>query len=222
MPDIYDFIKELAPLEIEYVDSDDNYHCLNSYIKRVDENSILIAPPQKNNIAYNLPDGQEVNIIFKTEKGIYSAVVAVMSKQLKNLSGINISFPHKSHFMERREFVRVPLQLKTEVIKILDKSTQNQEVYTVQTRNISGSGLCYISDKPLDNYYDIHARIYLDNEAEPIFTRCDHLYSKKVKINGEKAYLTALSFAGISDDDISKLVKACFKYQIGNKEKFVQ
>lgn len=220
MPDIYNFIKELTPLELEFIDSDDNYHCLSSYIKRVDEDYILISPPQKNNLTYNLPDGQEVNIIFKTSGGIYSAVSSVMSKQLDSMSGLKISFPHSSQLMERREFVRVPLQLKIEVLKFLDNTYTNLETFIVQSRNISGSGLCYISDKSLEHYYDVHCKIYLDSEKEPIYARCDHLYSKKIKINNEKAYLTALTFVGISEEDISKIVKACFKYQIGNRERF--
>lgn len=219
MPDIYDFIKELAPFELEYIDSDDNYHCLNTYIKRVNEDHILISPPQKNNLAHNLPDGQEINIIFKTENGTLSAVSNVINKQLDSMSGLRISFPCNSQFTERREFIRVPLNLKVEIMKFLDNTYQNAETFNIQTRNISGSGLCYVSDTPLDNYYDVHCKIYLDYEKEPVTVRCDHIYSKKVKINNEKAYLTALTFAGISDEDIARLVKTCFRYQIDNRDK---
>jgi len=103
MPDIYDFIKELAQFELEYVDDDDNYHCLDTYIKRVGENHILISPPQKNNLSHNLPDGKEINIIFKTEKGTFSAVSNVINKQLDSMSGLRISFPYNSRFTERRD-----------------------------------------------------------------------------------------------------------------------
>ena len=219
MPDIYDFIKELAPFELEYIDSDDNYHCLNTYIKRVNEDHILISPPQKNNLAHNLPDGQEINIIFKTENGMLSAVSNVINKQLDSMSGLRISFPCNSQFTERREFIRVPLNLKVEILKFLDNTYQKVETFNIQTRNISGSGLCYVSGTPLDNYYDVHCKIYLDYEKEPVAVRCDHIYSKKVKLNNEKAYLTALTFAGISDEDIARLVKTCFRYQIDNRDK---
>ena len=223
MPDIYDFIKEPASFELEYIDSDDNYHCLNSHVKRVNEDHILISPPQKNNLSHNLPDGQPVNIIFKTENGTFSAVSTVISKQLDLMSGVRISFPSDAKFTERREFVRVPLNLKVEIIKFLDNTGQNTESFHIRTRNISGGGLSYISDCPLDNYYDVHCKIYLDYDQEPVYVRLDHLYSKKIKINNEKAYLSAFSFAGLSDEDTSKLVKACFRYQIDfrdNNKKF--
>lgn len=219
MPDIYDFIKELAPVEIEYMDSNDVYHCLNSHIKSLDEDFILVAPPQRNNAAINIPDGQEININFKTENGLYSAASKVISKQLDSISGLKVSYPHKSQLLERREFVRVPLNLKVEIIKFLDSTGLNIDKIEVMTRNISGSGLCFVSDKVLDNYYDIHCKIYLEKNDEPIYVRCDHLYSKKVKINQERAYLTALSFSGISDEGIAKIVKACFKYQIDHRNK---
>lgn len=218
MPDIYDFIKELAVFDLEYVDSNDNYYYLNSYIKRVDEDYLLISPPQKNNFSYDIPDGQEVNIIFKTKNGTFSAVSTVIGKQLDSMSGLRISFPYNSQFTERRGYIRAPLSYNVEIIKFLDKSNENTEVFPVLTRDISGSGLSYISDCPLDNYYDIHCKIYLENEYEPIYVRCDHIYSKKVKINNEKLYLTALTFVDISEENETKLVKSCFKYQLNNSK----
>ena len=219
MPDIYNFIKELAPIDIEYLDSSDNYYSLSSYIKGVYEDYVLVAPPQRNNQTINIPDGQEININFKTPNGLFSAFTKVISKQLGNSSGLKISFPHKSQLLERREFVRVPLTLKVEILKFLDNTGLSVETMEIQTRNISGSGLCYISDCPLQNYYDIHCKIHLEKNEEPIYARCDHLYSKKVKINNEKAYLTALSYSGISDEGVAKIVKTCFKYQIDNRNK---
>lgn len=218
MPDIYDFIKEQAVFELEYIDSDDNYHCLDSYVKKVDANHILISPPQKNNITHNIPDGKEINIIFKTENGTFSAVSSVIDKQLDKTSGFRISFPCNSQFTERREFIRVPLALKVEIIKFLDNTNLNIENFNIQTRNISGSGFCYVSDTPLDNYYDVHCKIHLPEEKEPVYVRCDQIYSKKMKINNQKAYLIALSFADIFKEDIAKLVKTCFRYQIDNRE----
>lgn len=214
MPDMYDFIKETAPFELEYIDGYDNYNCLNSHVKRVYEDYILIAPPQKNDLSYNLSDGQEVTIIFKTEKGIFSAVSTVIGTQLGLMSGLKISFPFDTKLTERREFVRVPLALKVEVIKFFDKDCQKSESFHIKTRNISGRGLCYISDRPMSDYYDLLCKIHLESEKEPISVRCDHVYSKKIKINNEKAYLTAFSYADLSNEDTAKLVKACFKYQI--------
>ena len=219
MLDIYDFIKELAPFELEYIDDDDNYHCLNSYIKRVHDDHLLISPPEKHNLAHNLPDGKEINIIFKTAKGTFSAVSNVIDKHLDSMSGLRISFPCNSQFTERREFIRVPLNIKVEIIKYIDNTYLKMETFNALTRNISASGLSYISDAPLDNYYDVHCKIHLDYEKEPISVRCDHIYSKKIKLNNEKSYLTALSYAGISEEDTIKLVKTCFRYQIDNVER---
>jgi len=219
MPDIYDFIKELASFELEYVDDRDNYHCVNSYIKRVEDDYILIAPPQKGNMVHNIPDGTEINIIFKTETGMYSAVSSVMGKQLGEMSGVKISYPYNSQFTERREFIRVPVDFRVEVIRFPDNSYQNPETFYVQTRNISGNGICYISDRPLENYYDVDCKIFIENEQEPVYVKCDHIYSKKIKINNEKAYLTALAFVDISEENLAKLVKTCFKYQIDNRNR---
>lgn len=219
MPDIHDLIKELASIEIEYTDSDDNYCCLKSHIKSIDKDCILVAPPQKDNQTVHIPDGRDINVNFKTENGILSAEAKVISKQSDNISDLKISFPTTGKLIERREFLRVPLNLKTNILKFPDSTGLNPETIEIQTRNISGSGLCYISEKPLENYHDIHCQIFLEKKEKPLYAKCDYLYSKKVKINNEKAYLTALSFSGISEENVAKLVKACFKYQINSRNR---
>lgn len=222
--DVYDFIKELAFFELEYIDDDDNYHCLSSYVKRVDEDSILISPPEKNrlvhNLTHNLKINQEVNIIFKTEKGLLSAVSKVTGREIGTSSGIKLAFPSKSCISERREYARSDLQFRAEILKFTDNTYINCESFPVQTRNISGSGFCYISDQPLKGYYDIHCKIFIPGQDEPVFARCEHISSCKVKINnGEKAYNNALAFIDIAEDDLSRIVKECFRFQIENRMK---
>ena len=216
--DVNDFIKELAQFEIEFIDDGGNYCCFNSHIKRIYDDYIFISPPQKRGISYNIKDGQQIDIVFKTVKGVMSARSAVLNKQLDRVSGLNISFPYNNRFTERRSFVRTPINLNIEVIKFFDINHKRKELVHVQTRNISGSGLAYISNEPLVNYYDLNCKIYINDGKEPINVRCEHVYSKKVKINTQKAYLTALAYINISEEQISRIVKACFKYQVENRK----
>jgi c-di-GMP-binding flagellar brake protein YcgR len=218
MPDIDEFIKELTPFELEYVDKGGSHFCLKSYIKRIYDDYIFISPPQKENLSFNIPDGQEITIVFKTEKGVLSASSAVIGKQLDTMPGLKISFPYNSRFTERRTFIRTPLKLNVEIVKFLDSDHKNEEILNIQTRNISGNGLSYVSNCPLDNYYDIYCKIHLNDGKEPVNIRCEHIYSKKIRINSQKAYLTALAFIDIQEEYVSRIVKACFNYQIKNKK----
>ncbi len=218
MPDIDDFIKELAPLELDYTDDEGNHRNLNSYIKRIYDDYIFISSPEKGNVSINIPDGQEIFIIFKTEKGYLSASSVVLGKQLDTMQGLKISFPHNSRFIERRAFVRIPFNLDVEITKILDSNSTKKETFNVMTNDISGSGLSYISEFPLDNYYDIHCKIHLADGEDPVDVRCEHISSRKENRNNQELNIISLAYIDISESQVSRIVKACFKYQIQNKK----
>jgi len=217
MPDIYDFIKELAQFELEYTDNDGAEHCLKTYVKRVYDDYIFISSPEKDNLSVNIADEQKISVIFKTEKGFLSADSVVLGKQLdSSMQGIKISFPLNSRFIERRAYSRVPFNIDIEVIKVLD-SKDSKEVFNAVTNDISGSGLSYISEMPLDNYYDILCRIYLHDGEDPVNVRCEHISSRKTNRDGRELTLTTLAYVDITDEQVSRIVRACFKYKIQNK-----
>lgn len=217
MVDVYEFLKELAPLELEYADSSGIGMPLESYIKRIYDDYILISSPQKKGAYVSIPDGQVVSLIFKTERGFLSADSTVMGKQLDSMQGLNISFPHNTRFIERRAFVRVPFKLDIEITKILDIKCNEKEIFNAITNDISGSGLSYISSSPLDNYYDIHCKIYLDDGEEPLYIRCEHIATRE----NPDSNLISLAYVNISENQISRIVKACFKHQLQTKKSAV-
>ena len=217
--EIYNYIQELAQFKFEFVDEKDNYHKLDSYVKEIFDDYILIYPPNNKGVSFEIPDNIDVNLIFTQKIGIFVAQCVVLGKVFGEKSGIKISFPYKTKLFERREYIRLPMKLKIEVICYQDKTYKNQDSFFAVTRNISASGLAYFYKESLKDYYDIQCKIYLDDgKSNPIITGCDHIYSQKIKIKDEIYYLTALAYTSLSNEDSARIVKECFKYQIKHKK----
>lgn len=221
MPDeLYKYLKELNSFKLEFMDTNDNYHRIDSYIKVIQEDYVLIAPPAKQGNIIDIADNAEVNLVFSKDNGVLIAQCSVLGKELGIQSGIKVSFPYKTKVLERREYVRVPLKLRAEVIYYLDREYTQRKSFSVTTKNLSGNGFSFYHKEPLTNYYDIQAKIFLNDENPKSveIPRCDQVYSKKVKTkDGTILYFTALTFVSISDEDSSRIIKQCFKYQIKQK-----
>ncbi|MFH0702499.1 MAG: flagellar brake domain-containing protein [bacterium] len=215
---IHDYIKELTKFELEFIDKNGNYHVLKSYIKSIDQDKILIFPPSHKNVTYNIPDSELINIIICTEDGVYSGESKVIGKELSHTPGLWISYPYNSQLIQRREYVRVPLRINIDLI-ISENNTSETEI-KIMPENISGKGFCYISDSPLNNYYDIKCKIYLKDEPnKPIISRCEHIYTNPINIGGKSKYINAFAFIDINLKDVDRIVKACFKYQFEQRKK---
>ena len=217
--ELSNYIKELTPFKIEFVDENDNYHKLDSYIKAVEDDYILISPPDKDGISCYIQDDLEVNLIFPRNDGVFIAQCVVVGKELGNNPGIKVSFPYTTKILERREYVRMPMKLKVEVICYLDNSYIKKRSFFAVTKNISGSGIAFFHKEPLETYFDIKCKVYMDDEnPRPVESRNDVVYSQQVKIKNEVYYLTALAFTSLSEADSARIVKECFKYQVNHKK----
>ncbi|EKE04207.1 MAG: hypothetical protein ACD_20C00097G0024 [uncultured bacterium] len=215
MADIYDFIKELAKIDIEFEDREDKFYSLKSYVKRVEENRILIDTPSHKGTTYHIPIGQVISLGIHAQDGIYLGESKIIDKELSSISGLWICYPYYTQHVQRREYLRVPLSIEAEIILFENIEKTKRRTQKIKIRDISGSGFSYFSTKPLLQYYDIECKIYLnDSDDEPIISRCEHVYSNKLTSDNETKYINAFAFIDIPQKDVERLVKASFKYQV--------
>lgn len=222
MVNIYDYLKELTKIDVEFIDpANSKTYVLKSYIKRADDNAILIEPPTINGIVISLNKGQYIKLHLKTNEGVFSGMSSVVGKELSEISGLIIAYPTNVKFNQRREYIRVPLKLPIDLIIIEDNITTEENVINIITEDISGTGFAYISEKPLDKYYSIRCKIYLnDGNNNPIESSCDHIYSNKhVTPSLSMKYKNALMFVEMSKQDNDRIIKSVFQYQLEQRRK---
>jgi c-di-GMP-binding flagellar brake protein YcgR len=223
MVDIFNYLQEYKKIEVIYKDKTGLPHQLSSHLCKIKEDKILISPPEIRGKVLNIDDGSTIKIIICTEHGIFSGNSTVLAKELFEASGLWISFPFNSQHCQRREYLRASVHLEFELTIFKDKDRNERIVKKYITKTLSGRGLNFASDEPIEDYYDIHCKIFLkDGSDSTIESACEHIYSKKINISGEIKYLHAMAFSSILESEIDKLVKVCFKYQLEQRrnEKF--
>ncbi len=215
--EIYDHLKESASLKIEFTDNADSYYRLSTTIKRVHDDYIVVNPPETGGILYEIRQGTLINLIFNRKNGVLIAQCEFLGPDEKDPESIKIGFPGEVKILERREYVRVPLKVRAEVSYYSENSIE-KETFFVSTRNISGSGICFLHDKSLEGCENINCKIFLNDEiSTPVKVQCKHVYSRAAKIRYNIFFLIALSYTYISENDLSRIMKECFKYQINCK-----
>lgn len=219
MSGIYEYLNELRKIELEVKGPNEEQLVLRSYIKSVLDDKILIDAPSKKNVNYNIPDGKEIEIIIQGEDGVYSGTCTVIGKEISGISGIWISHPLNSKRVQRREYVRVELDLSIAISLIKTADNEDKDTFDVKVQNINGKGFSFLSNKPLNAYYDIFCQFKLnDGNDQIIKTRCEHIYSDVKMVHAEMLYKHALAFIDLDDNSTERIVKECFKYQLDERK----
>jgi len=221
---MFDFIKELAKIDVEYnyEDSDDKKITFRSYVKSVESDYLLIDFLFYKGAEYNIPPGKLITVNFKEKSGIYSGNCYIIGRDNSKLSGFKITYPEDIQFIQQREYVRAPLKLKTEIVIFLgeDGNEENSIVYEEKTLDISGSGFCFISSKPIEKHSKIIGIVnLLDSDEEPIKVSLKHVYSRKLLLNGKEMYKNAFTFLDINEKVREKILKKIFLYELELRKK---
>jgi c-di-GMP-binding flagellar brake protein YcgR len=219
---MFGFIKELGKLEVEYndTDTDENKISFKSYVKSVESDYILIDFLFYKGAEYNIPVENQIKVKFKEITGVYSGNCQILGRDDSKLPGIKISFPTDIKFIQQREYIRVPLKLKMELVVFIDEEGKDVKIYNINTLDISGSGFCFVSDEPIEKHSKIIGTIIFCNSAEePIEIFLKHIYSKKFIAAGKERYKNALTFIDMNEKLREKILKEIFLYELEMRKK---
>jgi len=212
---MFGFIKELGKIDVEYNDNK-----FRSYIKSVESDYILIDFLFYKGSEYNIPAENWITVNFKEKAGIYSGNCQILGRDNSKLPGLKISYPTDIKFVQQREYVRVPLKLKAEIVVFPEIEDEEIKVQEINTLDISGSGFCFISEKPLEKHSKIIGVIYLTNPAEkPIEISLKHVYSRTFFANGKEMYKNAFTFNELEEKLQDKILKEIFLYELELRKK---
>ena len=212
---MFGFIKELGKIDVEWNDNK-----FRSYVKSVESDYILIDFLFYKGSEYNIPAENWITVNFKEKAGIYSGNCQILGRDNSKLPGLKISYPTDIKFVQQREYVRVPLKLKAEIVVFPEIEDEEIKVQEINTLDISGSGFCFISEKPLEKHSKIIGVIYLTNPAEkPIEISLKHVYSRTFFANGKEMYKNAFTFNELEEKLQDKILKEIFLYELELRKK---
>lgn len=211
---MFSFIKELGKVEIEYEygTPKEEKIAFKSYIKSVEDDYILVDYSTHNNI----PEGTPVKATFRSEDGFYTGNSSVIGFEEESIvNGLKIAYPEDVIFIQPREYVRVPLRLKIELVIFYDEYGDNIKTFDIRTLDISGSGLCFVSDLSIGNPHKIAGLISLPSiSEEPLEVLLKHVYSRVFIINGKRRYKNAFTFVEIDEKLREKILREILFFQL--------
>lgn len=220
---MYDFIKELGKIDVEYSYSglEEDKVTLKSYIKSIEADYILIDFLFHKKSEFVIPSGQWAKINFKNRTGIHSGNCLVLGRDDRStICGIKISFPQNVKFIQQREYVRVPLKLNIELVVFYDEEGSNIETFNASTLDVSGSGFCFVSDQPVENPFKVVAFVTLPSPNEkPIEVSLKHIYSRPFFVRGKERYKNAFTYDDIDEKLREKILKEILLFQFEMKKK---
>lgn len=218
---MFEYIQELGKIEVEYKFNPymEDKITFKSYIKSVEQDYILIDFLYNKGVEYNIPPEKQIKVNFKENSGIYSGTSYILGRDNSNLSGLMISYPTNVEFIQQREFVRIPMKLKVDLYTKTSPDGTNTKHYQVETTDISGSGISFVSDAPIERHQGINGLIHLKSTEKPIEVKLKHVYSRSFITSSKERYKNAFTFVDIDEKIRDKIVKEIFLFQLEMKRK---
>jgi len=218
---MFGFIKELGKVELEF-DFEGEKIVFKNYIKSIMQDYLLIDSLFYNGVEFTLPEKKWLKAKFKDNGGVYIGNCQILGKDTSKFPGIKISYPQNISFIQQREFVRVPLRLRVELVVFPMASAENEDIEVIEeeTLDISGSGFCIVSEKPIKLHSKIIGVIYLNHAKDhQVEVNLLHVYSRPFQAAGKEVYKNAFTFIDISDIHKEKILKDIFLYELELRRK---
>ena len=201
MSDYRDFIKGKEKTEILVRTQSDTLRFFCT-LDNIISNRIQVSKPINMNASFNFSQGQELEVYIYTKNGILKLNTKLISN---DIASCTIEAPDEAKRIQRREFIRVDMQVK--VLLKLD----NKKTIEAQTKNISAKGIKINLKEDISKYTRISAKLLFSQGS--IETILHPIKIKKISINGKLAYGTSFAFIALTDKETDFIVKKCFEYQ---------
>lgn len=212
MNDYLDYIEygKRAELIVRTPKGTVRFYCAINDIK---EDCIILSEPRNKHIKFNANSGQNLELYTYTRGGIFKLCCRLLKFEEKQCI---LSLPIKIDRIQRREYIRVRMQIDT-VIKL---SFPPNTTIRTKSKNISAKGI------NLNLYQDISKspkiELSLVFPEQTINTSAKIVKVKQVETDGMNCYNTSLEFISIKDKEINFIVKKCFEFEAAQRRKMLE
>ena len=213
MNDYLNYIKEAKKVEVIARGLDCTIRFFCNFIQKRDE-SLVFTKPTNKHIVFNYPKGQPLELYIYTSNGVFK-----LRCRLENCKDeqCELSLPHSVDKIQRREFIRVGMKVKT-VIKLTTPSYA--KVIKTDSKDISANGIRVLLDEDISKYnHKIELSILFPDNI--IKTLAKLVKVRPILINSTTYYETSLNYVTINAREVDFIVKKCFEFQAMQRRKLL-
>ncbi len=180
----------------------------------IENNSIVLSCPKNKHIKFNLPTGENIYLYAYTRGGVFKLTCKLLSYNEKQCI---LSLPLNVEKIQRREYIRVKMQIDT-VIKIIDYT--GTKIIRTKSKDISAKGIRLLLDHDISKSVKIEISIIFPEQT--INTLAKVIKIKQTDTETFKQFNTSLTFISITDKEMNFIVKKCFEYEAAQRKKMLE
>jgi c-di-GMP-binding flagellar brake protein YcgR len=201
-----------------------DYVYVSQLLDIIDEKNIIAAYPIHESRLLFIPNGAKVEVVIIQKKhGLFSFIGTVVSKSNKdNVASMQIQIETEIIKIQRREFFRLTCFLDVRYRILSDPSQENnpesgssktsQEFMKAMTSDLSGSGVCIITDTALPEGSLIELEIKLD-DVTTVKAAGNIIRSYRDENQRKTKFKNGIHFVGLSKADRDQIIKYLFNLQ---------
>ncbi len=204
-------------LELEIFEDDERVG--EPYVSQIleyqEDGNIVISTPIYEARLIFIPENTLLRLSFTHKKvGLLGfTATAIKHDNKDNLSVLVVKPTSELFKLQRRANYRLDYTTNV-LIKINQHHNLSKpaQVIKAHTKNISGSGLCVISDIELPKGTDVTVELHL-SKAQRITAKCHVVRSESIVIRKVKSYYLGMHYYDITKQDQERLIRFIFEQQ---------
>jgi len=207
-----DSIKINKIIEIEVGHGTDYSGTYRTRVEDIKKNSLVIGMPINQGNYVPLRPGSEVIIWHWANSASYAYYCRVKERTLEPLPLVFLEWPpFEIKKVQRRDFVRVPVNLYLEYKLEHGPELETEVFHKVSIRDLSGGGTQFIAKNKLIKGDTLKIKLFLPNDTINCKAKVMWVYTE-IKDNKERL-LTGIKFVDIPEKVRDKIIKYVFERQ---------
>lgn len=192
----------------------------HSRIEDITEENVVIAMPMTKGYPVIIPNGSIVLGRIVSKGQVYQFESRVVGKKISPLPVWLLTPPTNIIKVQQRSFVRMDVVLPAKM-QVLTPENEGEEAAfaggKVFTKNISGGGLCLITEEPIDIGIQLHLEVELPEQE--ILSITGRVARVEKPQNDRQLFWIGVEFLDVSETIRSRIIRFVFKKQLEQRQK---
>ena len=182
-----------------------------SRVEGISGESLILAAPYRNSEVVHLPRGTEVTVSYFDQVAVYFVECLVMSYNLGHVPTVVLGSPINAKRIQRRNFVRLDTRIPMRYMELDDNMQPLSEELTATTVDISGGGLMFTTNSPVEQGKTLEVRVCFDDGT--ILTAVGKAVRVIDNVSGKDKKSVGVEFTLIEERERDKIIRFIFHQQ---------